>query len=434
MRLLYLFLLLGVMSFRIANAQVGTICKWSDDKKAAVVLTFDDWSPGQYPIVVTELKKRNIIATFFPGLDCIAAWNHPWSTVIETVSYGNEVGNHSYSHSDLTTKSNVQLSTEIRKPQTIINNNITSQKVISFAYPMGAYNNKVIDSLIQSGHISARTVFNPSGKYYTYDFATQEKDYFEIRTFGMNGTISTASFLSQINNTIKGGGLLTYMYHSVDTKSGTYNDNWFAKVIQDSLQKQLNTLVSLKKSIWITTMSQAIKYHREARCAKLSEISAPNGKQWIIELTDTLSNNQLYNQPLSIKLKVNGLNYEIEQNNIKLSIDSVFNDTILFKAIPDGGRITLKAKGALAVNETPQETLKLYPIPATEVINIEFGMPFNSCQANIYDISGKMVKSFDNIPLNNPIILNISDLNQGTYIIQFHLNNNTIITRRIVIS
>jgi len=62
--LLSMLLLIGF--FQFVQAQVpGGICNWDNDKKAAIVLTFDDWSPGHYPIVVPELKSRNLNATFF---------------------------------------------------------------------------------------------------------------------------------------------------------------------------------------------------------------------------------------------------------------------------------------------------------------------------------------------------------------------------------
>jgi peptidoglycan/xylan/chitin deacetylase (PgdA/CDA1 family) len=347
-------------------SQTGKICNWQDDKQAAVVLTFDDWSPGQYPIVVPELKKRNINATFFPIISSIADWNHPWSTILEAVSYGNEIGNHSNTHPDLTTKTAAELSVEIRASQSTINSHVSSQKVVSFAYPMGAYNNSVIDSLIKSGHIAARTVFPPSGKYYTYSFATTAKEYFELRTYGMNGNVSTVMFYNQIKATIAGGGLLTYMYHSVDTKSGTYNDSWYAKVIKDSLQKQLDTLVSVKNKVWITTMDDAIKYHREKRCATLLQIQAPENGKWTLSLSDTLSNNSLYNFPLTIKLKTNGVNYDkISQNNQPVKIESYTNDTIMFRAVPDGGPIVLEEKSSTTnISEsvlTPM--IKIYPNP-----------------------------------------------------------------------
>ena len=182
-----------------------------------------------------------------------------------------------------------QLNNEVRVMKGILDAKITSQTVVSFAYPMGLFNNQVIDSIIKSGHIAARSVMSSSGNY-TYNFATKESDYYRILTYGMDGTKSTVTFFNEIKKIMTGGGLLTYMYHSLDNASGTYNDNWYAKVLQDSLQNQLDALLSVKDQVWITTLGQAIKYHRQARCATLSEITPFDGTQWIINLTDTLSN------------------------------------------------------------------------------------------------------------------------------------------------
>ena len=339
------FILSSILLVNFSNlkAQAGKVCNWDGDKKAAVVLTFDDWSPGQYPIVVPELKEREMAATFFPMLSSIASWNHPWPDVIETVSYGNEIGNHTKSHPDLTKQTAGQLSTEIKGAKKTIDENLTTQSVISFDYPYGAYNDAIIDSVKNCGHIAARGVNSPTN--YTYNFAVTDKDYYELRTFGMDNTTTTKAFFQQISKVINGEGLLIYMYHSVDDANGTYSDNWYAKVVQDSLQKQLDTLLSVKNKVWITTLGQAIKYHREARCSTINEVSAWDGEKLVIELTDTLSDNALFNQPLTIKLKMNGKHYtKAVQNNRELTIDSIKNDTIVFRAIPDDGNIILTNK------------------------------------------------------------------------------------------
>ena len=111
-------------------------------------------------------------------------------------------------------------------------------------------------------------------------------------------------------------------------------------------QIQLDTLVSYQNKVWITTYSNALKYHRERKCASLVEIQPANGSQWIVNLTDTLSNNETYNQPLTIQLKMDGVNYDmISQNGTLIVIDAIYNDTIMFRAIPDGGNIILGISG-----------------------------------------------------------------------------------------
>lgn len=332
-------LIVAVSLVNAAQAQVGKICNWDSDKQAAVVLTFDDWSPGHYPIVVPELRSRDMVATFFPMISSISSWNHPWSAVQVTVSYGNEMGNHSSSHPKLNEQSSEVIGEEIRGAKTTLDENLLDQTVISFDYPFGDYNDEVIDSVRSTGHIAGRGVNTPTN--YTYNFATKDKDYYELNSYSMGTSTTTQTFSKEVDKVVNGGGLLIYMYHSVDDAAGSHNDNWYAKVYEDSLRKQLDALKLHNDKAWITTMGQAIKYHRQTNCASLTEIEAFNGKSQILELTDTLPND-VYNQPLSIKVKMNGAGFnEVWQGDSRLAIDTIYNDTILFKAIPDAGDIIL---------------------------------------------------------------------------------------------
>lgn len=322
----------------------GKICNWDNDKKAAVVLTFDDWTPGHYYLVTPELRSRNINATFFIPTNAVSNW----SQLQDEVSYGNEIGNHSKSHPDLTKLTAAEKMNEIRGAKTVIDQHVTGRTTTTYAYPYGNFNSEVIDSLIKSGHIAARGVW-PASMNYTYNFATKNADYYNTLIFGMDNTVTTDQFFTPIQNIINGGGLLTYLYHCV------VNANYPCSGGVDlaELQKQLDTLVSVKDKVWITTYEKSIKYHREKKCATLSEIQAPNGVQWVINLTDTLSNNSLYNLPLTVKLKMNGVNYDqVLQNGNPVSIDAIKNDTIMFHAVPDGGQIVLKVSTGIVISSS----------------------------------------------------------------------------------
>lgn len=415
---------IGFLACQVTFSQIGTICKWNSDKKAAVVLTFDDWTPGQYPIAVPELKKRDLVATFFPMESSIASWNHPWSDVLKTAANGNEFGNHTRTHTDMTKQTAEQLTNEIRVMKGILDAKITSQTVVSFAYPMGLFNNQVIDSIIKSGHIAARSVMSSSGNY-TYNFATKESDYYRILTYGMDGTKSTVTFFNEIKKIMTGGGLLTYMYHSLDNAAGTYNDNWYAKVLQDSLQNQLDALLSVKDQVWITTLGQAIKYHRQARCATLSEITPFDGTQWIINLTDTLSNNAIYNQPLSIKLNVNGNTFtEITQDNKILPFVTTANGTIMFHAVPDKGHIVLKTSTTTNIQENKNNSqIKIYTASTSRSITIEMDNLQENTHISLLDMVGRTVKTVPGKG-SNFMTIDVTDLKKGAYIVQVKTANN----------
>jgi peptidoglycan/xylan/chitin deacetylase (PgdA/CDA1 family) len=341
-----LFFLIAVYLFgSVLKAQttVGTIANWDYNKKAAVILTFDDWTAGQYPIAVKELKSRNLNATFFiPTTGTGGDINQPinWGDILVTLENGNEIANHSQTHPRLNKLSALSLSDEIRGSKKIIETNIISCRVTTYAYPFGTLNQTIIDSIKASGHIGARGVFPASGNY-TYNFAPTFNDYYKVLTFSMYTNSKMPDYVTQIQNVIAGGGLLTFLYHALF--SANFPDKGYAPIEQAEFQKQLDTLTTYKNNVWITTFSQALKYHQEKNCAKLIQIKGPSKKQWVLNLTDTLSNNSLYNQPLFLQLKTNGQKYaEIVQNKQQIKIDYQENDTIMFHAIPDGGEIILK--------------------------------------------------------------------------------------------
>lgn len=320
----------------LTNTQisVGEVCKWRDNKRAAIALTFDDWSPGHPAIVVPEFNKRGIVGTFNIFTNSVSNW----TGIQEAAESGNEIANHSKSHPDLTNISIQSFDSEIRFPDSVINAEITNQTVRTIAYPFGTYNTDIINYLKSMNYVAARGVGGISN--YTYNFAPNENDYFNTKVYSLGTTTTIKNFGREVYNVVNGGGMLTFLYHSVN--SPTLVDNNYAAVPHSEFQYQLDTIQSYASKVWIGTYSDIITYHRQARSASITQIQAPQTGTWIIELRDTLSNNAVYNYPLTLVLPMNGIPYNsIKQNGVFLPIDSVYNDTIMFKAIPDAGAIEL---------------------------------------------------------------------------------------------
>lgn len=313
---------------------VGEVCKWRDNKCAAIALTFDDWSPGHPAIVVPELKKRGMVSTFNVFTNSVSNWTQ----IQEAANYGNEIANHTKSHPDLTKISLEALDSEIRFPDSVINSRITNQKVRTLAYPFGTFNSDIIAYLKSMNYIAARGVWGISN--YSYNFVSNEQDYYNTKVYSLGTNTTIQQFGREVYNVVNGGGMLTFLYHSVN--SPTVIDNNYAAVPEKEFQYQLDTIQAFARKVWVGTYSDIITYHRQAKCASITQIQAPHSGTWIIELNDTLSNNQLYKLPLSITLPMNGVSYNsIKQNGQFIPIDSIFNDTIMFKAIPDAGAIEL---------------------------------------------------------------------------------------------
>lgn len=314
--------------------EVGEIANWADNKKAAVSLTFDDWSNGHPNIAVPQLNKRGIVGTF----NITSSFVTNWDAINDAYKAGHEIANHSKSHADISKLEASEYYNEISAPESTIESNIEGLNIATFAYPMGTYNQGIIDTLKALGYVGARGV-EPSSQNYTYNFATSEDDYYNILTYPISNSVQDKSFTKQIDNTIKGGGLLTYLYHSVNSPSVT--DNNYSAVSESNFERQFDILLDYNDEVWIATMADALKYHRQKNCATLIELSEPTDLTWELELKDTLDD-AIYNYPLTIVLPLYGKQFDmIQQNGKNIIIDTVYNDAIQFKAIPDFGTIKL---------------------------------------------------------------------------------------------
>lgn len=88
-----------------------------DPKKPVIALTFDD-GPSKYTSKILDiLKENNANATFFVIGNKVEIFKE---TIKKMVEFGNEIGNHSYSHKWLTKLDKQDFEMEIKKTQEII--------------------------------------------------------------------------------------------------------------------------------------------------------------------------------------------------------------------------------------------------------------------------------------------------------------------------
>ncbi len=323
---LVIFLTSMVTCFAQTNHQ---ICHWDGDKKASVVLTFDDWTNGHPKIVVPALKERNFVGTFYFITKDLNATKI--KQLNEAINYGNEIGNHTYSHPQKDTS----IAKEVRPAKEQLDNSLENQTVLTFDYPYGTVSQALFDTVRKTGHIAARGVWSPSN--YKYNFATKDNDYYNITTvsMGTEGVKTTKNFASYLTKVINGGGLLTYLYHAI-------NESGWSNVPKDSLYAQLDTLLSLTDKVWVTTLANAVKYHREANCATLMESKTLVDDGKIFLLTDTLPDS-IYNYPLTLKIYNEGNTFRsATQNDNEIEILYQNDEYALVRAVPDAGEIVLK--------------------------------------------------------------------------------------------
>ncbi|HOI28090.1 MAG TPA: polysaccharide deacetylase family protein [Paludibacteraceae bacterium] len=312
------------------------ICNWKDNKQAAVALTFDDWTLGHPAIVVPELQKRDMVATF----NIFTSTIKDWEPLRKAANLGNEMANHSATHPHLNNDSLYKK--EVLEPKEKIEKEV-GYPVFTFAYPYGELNETLVNYLKKSGHIAARGVINPySPQCYSYHNMGGEKDYFNTFAYSVMTETKTADYAAEIEKAVKNGGLLTYLYHSVYNKE--VPDFSYAWVLDTLFREQLDTLASYKDRVWITTYANAVKYHKEAQCAKLVESKSKDKSKQIFLLTDNLDN-KLYDQTLTVIVNMKGESKikSVKQNSVEIPFKYISKNQIQFDAVPDGGEIIVES-------------------------------------------------------------------------------------------
>jgi peptidoglycan/xylan/chitin deacetylase (PgdA/CDA1 family) len=104
--------LFGVLSAAV-EARAGEIgatrvATWHDDKRAPIVLMFDDGMPSHVKTVLPELQKRGLVGTFYvnPGAGHFKALAESWRK--DFLASGMTLANHTYTHKGATDIANCE--------------------------------------------------------------------------------------------------------------------------------------------------------------------------------------------------------------------------------------------------------------------------------------------------------------------------------------
>ncbi|EGU61758.1 polysaccharide deacetylase [Vibrio nigripulchritudo ATCC 27043] len=329
----------------LATSQLDyEIANWKGFQDAAVVLAFDDYSPGQKDIAIPQLIKRDMAATIFVTTDT-AEWLG-WDTIIEGHNAGIEMANHTVLHHDFNydyidwqgiTRPPVgpdRYDDEVKVASDRIEAN-TGKRPTTFAFPFGSYNRSIQQYLHDTGFIAARG-WDPA-KYVVnpYDFATSEGAYYELSSTNAYILQDLEKFEFVLDFALDSGGLYILTWHSIVGPDG--GADWSEVVPQGIFENQLD-IVKSKDDAWVTTLEKAIKYHRQKAVAEVELVSV-DAKAMTLNLKDGLAD-EVYDEPLTLKVKVPtqfGVS-KVEQDGkvIRFKWD---DQSIIFDAVPDRGDI-----------------------------------------------------------------------------------------------
>ena len=124
-----------------------------------VVLTFDDGYKDAFTVAFPLLKKYGFTGTFFIFTKPINEENREylsWQEIELMSAAGMEIGCHSRSHPDLREQSDEVLKAEVLDAKREIESHI-HKPVLTFCYPAGGYNSRVIQAVNEAGYWAAVT-------------------------------------------------------------------------------------------------------------------------------------------------------------------------------------------------------------------------------------------------------------------------------------
>jgi len=367
----------------VLTAQVNKsyqVAAWPEFRNCAVTYTFDDWSSGQYSKAVPVFDSFGYKATFF----VVSGWVGNWTPLQNTAKAGHEIANHTATHPNFNSLSTEQQETEIKTSSNLIDSKISDQTCVTMAYPYCVKGN---DALHRKYFIAARGCqgfIEPS----------TPGDIMNVSSIicGELGAVkTTAQFKAKADQAAVSKGWLVYLIHGID------NDGGYSPLPSDTLKASLQYLKDNDSKFWVTTFANAAKYVRERNCVSVEE-SAVSADSLLVSVNDTLSNNVVFNYPLTIRriLPAGWQNVKIIQNNTPVNhslVEVSAVQYIQFNVIPDSGPIIIfndKTTGVNQLSNPIQNRLKTW-ITNNEIC---FSVP-ESCGAEasvaIYDLKGSRV-------------------------------------------
>jgi len=154
---------LGYNTITFKDIQSGTM------PAKPIILTFDDGYEDFYSAAFGELQKRQMKAVAYIIVGAIGTPHYMNLEQIKTIAaYGIEIGGHTWTHPNLPTLSAAKQHIEIFNSKKYLETAL-GQKIISFAYPSGKYNNLSINEVKHSGYLFAVTT-HPGLAHFNYDY------------------------------------------------------------------------------------------------------------------------------------------------------------------------------------------------------------------------------------------------------------------------
>lgn len=297
--LIILFLLFAIAldaqvdSSHFGNAKIAT---WYKNKKAAASLTFDDNYYNQFAVALPYLDALGINATFFVVTSRIdkGFGGVTWDVIRKAAASGHEIASHTVSHPEpplypnfLIDLDSLQLDYEIRVSKQRIEEEVPTQKCLTFAYPGSRYIPR-LGAAVKPLYIAARC------GHWRIEEATPY-NFWHIVSYGPYSNTLLKEMNRKCDEAISRGGWLVDRLHGVEGEG-------YEPISIDTLKRHFDYIKSKQDDLWIATFVDVVKYIREREAAFVVSISASDG-DIILDLRDGLPD-AIYDMKLTLIVNV----------------------------------------------------------------------------------------------------------------------------------
>lgn len=427
---------LGLLSLGI-QAQDCAVLPWPYGKKAALAITFDDNCPGQFTHARPALDAKGYKATFFVITGSSQCGLRDWDTLRSVSTAGHEIGSHSINHADWlpanrdTAYIRNELEQSFREIKAEIPN-LPSKLTIGWPFGRGGGSRAKEDTIRQLAaayYTAARSASSANGweTYTAYQNPFYRNYYMQVGTYLMGPSITGALLGGKVRDCLNAGGLMTLLYHGVET--GGFNN-----VPSTLFQEHLDTLAN-HQDLWVTTFRNVTGYHKTATSLSISPQLVVGSRAYLIN--GTVDTND-YAAKVWIKLYVadmvqaaggwNNIVPAFMVNGAAQTQDVVFGQDSVYALVPAYSSIAFSIATKLEKRSWPAH-LKLYPNPAHGYALLRSNYS-GSTAWQLQSLHGQTVSSGESMASEQQIPL--SGLPAGTYILRVTEGTTSYLTRLVV--
>lgn len=239
-----------------SNAQI----LWPENKKAAIILTYDDGLESHLNVAIPQLEAVSLHGTFYLYGQTIRPDDiHLWR---EAAKKGHEIGNHSLYHPCLNNKPEKQKEyhledytlSQIVNEVSIMNSFLSAidgNPCHSYAYPCGhalAGGEDYSEAIMQSGVVS----YARGGNRCPIIKRIEDIDFAKVGTYPVLQGYTAGQLISAAQQALEQGGLSVFVFHGI---GGEYLD-----VDKQAHEQLLFYLSENSDKYWVTTFSKVMDY------------------------------------------------------------------------------------------------------------------------------------------------------------------------------